>query len=313
MPKALVQGAMLLFVTGVVAPSLSAFVPDSSVTCGPSLAEAIPDRPPGAVDASAFIAEARHLGGEAREALIFDELAAGNVPDFLRQLHPVTFKAGAVSGIETQVIVCVTSDYLALGSDQDFVRVPMGLPTAVSVARHFGFVLPTTKIVDAIYAQAEARLAPEPMTPGPRMTSTDYYSRHNGSVERQRHAEGVLLGALLAGHKKDLVLTNRLRSKPGRVAIYGWHRARDKPIQPLSTVHGADYADYSHGVRLVSVVAYVNGAERPLLDVLDDPQLAPLISKEGRISNASQLARAGDQRAALRVASFREVTAAHDG
>jgi hypothetical protein len=83
-----------------------------------------------------------------------------------------------------------------------------------------------------------------------------------------------------------LVLTNRLLANPDRVAIYGWHEDGGRPIQPLSTVHGARYADYSHGVRLVSAMAYVDGAARPLLDLLEDPRLARLVSDEGPISRA---------------------------
>ncbi len=45
----------------------------------------------------------------------------------------------------------------------------------------------------------------------------------------------VSLGALIASDKKDLVLTNRLRSHLDRVAIYGWHPTGGKPIQSLST------------------------------------------------------------------------------
>ena len=80
-----------------------------------------------------------------------------------------------------------------------------------------------------------------------------------------------------AGHKKDLVLTNRLWQVPDRVAIYGWHRDVDRPIQPLSTVHGARYADYSHGVRLVSDTVYINGRKRPIDEVLGEPALAHLV------------------------------------
>lgn len=40
--------------------------------------------------------------------------------------------------------------------------------------------------------------------------------------------------ALLAGHKKDLVLTRRLVGRPDRVAIYDWHRLDGRPIHPLS-------------------------------------------------------------------------------
>ena len=43
---------------------------------------------------------------------------AGNVPDFLRNLVPVTFTGGGAT-----ITICVAPDYLAVGSDRDFVRV----------------------------------------------------------------------------------------------------------------------------------------------------------------------------------------------
>lgn len=299
----MVNRAVMLFVVALIASPVTASLYDSEHICKPSLTGAIPNRTSDAVDASGFVATARELSGKKREALILVQLMAGNVPGFLRRLHPVTFKGKGKGGAETKITLCVTPDYLAVGSNRDFLRVPLGMNTAMTVAERFGFVLPTPRIVDAIYAQADGHLVPGPMTPGPQMTSTDYFSRHNRLVEQQRHTKGVSLGALLAGHKKDLVLTNRLRRKPGRVAIYGWHRPNGKVIQPLSTVHGAEYADYSHGVRLISVTAYVNGKERALYDVLEDPQLASLISKEGPIPDAAQLAAAKRSTAAMRVAA----------
>ena len=97
------------------------------------------------------------------------------------------------------------------------------------------------------------------------------------------------LGPLTAGHKKDLVLTTRLRRRPGRVAIYGWHRTSGKPIQPLSTVHGARYADYSHGVRFVSPQVMVDGLAHEYFEVLGDPILGPILSNEGGIPGAEGL------------------------
>ena len=79
---------------------------------------------------------------------------------------------------------------------------------------------------------------------------------------------------LVSGHKKDLVITNRLAARPGQLAIYGWHRALSDPIQSLSTVHGAGYADYSHGVRLVSQKAILDGNVRSVYDIQRDPVLA---------------------------------------
>jgi hypothetical protein len=106
-------------------------------------------------------------------------------------------------------------------------------------------------------------------------------------VRAQRQAAAAQPAVLTAGHKKDLVITRQLWSTPGRVAIYGWHRSDGKPIQSLSTVHGARYADYSHGVRLVSQTLFVDGRPARLLDVLADPQLGPLLSDEGPLPQAA--------------------------
>jgi hypothetical protein len=115
---------------------------------------------------------------------------------------------------------------------------------------------------------------------------------------------GAALGELIAGDKKDLVLTNRLRTHLDRVAIYGWHTDNGKPIQSLSTVHGWRYADYSHGARLISTRVFVDGISRSIFDVIQDNRLAPMLSDEGVIGDAIGLietlnARARDAMAAV--------------
>src|SRR5262249_9479567 len=89
--------------------------------------------------------------------------------------------------------------------------------------------------------------------------------------------------------KKDLVLTSALRAKPEQIAIYGWHLSSGHPIQPLSLWHGKHYADYSHGVRLVSQIVLVNGMQRSLYDVMSDPKLAPIVSGAGPIPSSREL------------------------
>jgi hypothetical protein len=121
------------------------------------------------------------------------------------------------------------------------------------------------------------------MLAGPMMRSTAYYRVHNEKIQVQGKALGITDGALVSGHKKDVVMTNLLASNPGRIAIYGWHRLNGQAIQPLSTVHGVCYADYSHGIRLVSETALVDGEKRSLYDLLNDPQFAKAISYEGLI------------------------------
>ena len=257
--------------------------------CNKELASRIPARKAKSPSGSDFVHDIMKLRGPARDAAVAKEVASGNVPGFLRRLTPVQLSGKGARGEALDIVICVTPDYLAVGRDSDYVRVPMGLPTAAALAESFGFLLPTPKMVDAIYQQAEVRLAPSPMTPGAQMESTDYFWRHNQTVEAQRAKAGQGRAALTAGQKKDIVLTTRLRSKVGRVAIYGWHRPSGKPIQPLSTVHGESYADYSHGVRLVSDTAFVNGKKRPLMQLLQDPQIAGILSSEGPISQPDRL------------------------
>jgi hypothetical protein len=71
------------------------------------------------------------------------------------------------------------------------------------------------------------------------------------------------------------------------VAIYGWHRSNGDPIQPLSTVHGEYYADYSHGIRLVSRTAYVNGRAVDLRSAADRRHLCGMLNSDGPLSSAT--------------------------
>lgn len=270
MPVILIAGSALLFSASATATGVPAAFATPPGPCESSTLPQIPDRAVAAASGSQFVERARTLAGTDRDAFILDELLAGNVPDFLRHLAPVTFVAA--QGAEAlSVTVCVLPDYLAVGSNRDFVYVPMGLAAALTVAARFGFALPTARLVDAIYAQAAVKLDPQPLAAGEQMRSTDYFAHHSELIAQQRQVIGVTAGDLTAGHKKDLVLTSRLWDIPGRVAIYGWHRAINHPIQPLSTVHGARYADYSHGIRLVSDTVYINGARRSLAELLSEP------------------------------------------
>ena len=262
--------------------------PVSGNACNQRLTRAIPDRKGSAKPGTSVMANLMRVGGPERDRLIAREILSGNAPKFLQDLVPVEINGRAKDGSKTSLVFCVMPDYLAVGSNRDFVRVPMGLPAAMQIASNFNMMLPTRRMVDQIYRASDLRVSPRPMTPGPQMSSTDYLLRHNATVEGQVKGASARSGALVSGHKKDLVLTNRLNSNRGRVAIYGWHRSNGKAIQPLSTVHGANYADYSHGIRLVSQTAYLNGNPVRLATLFADPAYAELISDEGPI-RAAQL------------------------
>ncbi|MDB5095944.1 MAG: hypothetical protein JWM80_365 [Cyanobacteria bacterium RYN_339] len=246
---------------------------------------ALPPRPADAEGGQAFLDRTAHLSRAEREDAIFQEIAKGNVPDFLRQLKDVNVSIKTADGRTVNATYHVMPDYLAVGSNQDFVRMPMDPITAQRLAERFGCTLPTRKMVDDVYHQATVKLTPSPLPAGPQMMSNDYYRRHQEAVERQRQGLQAPLGELTAGDKKDLIISNAIGQHPGKVIIYGWHQPNGKPIQPLSWIHEASYADYSHGARLVSGTMTVDGREVPVADVLADPQLSRLLSDEGAIKH----------------------------
>ena len=279
------QRSLFVIFICLVAFSLSASPGEhTGVSIQPEqLTRGIPVRAAQDLTGSQFAQYASKMNSQEREEAILEEISKGNLPEFLRKLVPVELRWQLENGQVLTATIFVTPDYLAIGSDSDFLRIPMNLHTAVTVAERFGFVLPTRKMVDAIYLQSRYHLTPQPLPAGPQMRSTEYYSTHNQMIEDQVHAVGAPLGALVSGDKKDVVMSNRLAINLGRIAIYGWHRGPGEPIQPLSTVHGANYADYSHGIRLISQWALINGKLQSIRQLLQNPSTARVLSDEGPI------------------------------
>lgn len=272
----------------LLSPCTVAKVEANESFCTQSQSVRLPARSATALTGSELAARLGGIDDDAREELIRNELLTGNIPQFLRRLQPVELQSD-LDGESTRIIVCVMPDYLAVGSDRDYLLVPMRLQTALAVATRYGFTLPTTALVDAIYAQSAVHLAPKPLPAGPAMRSTPYFLNHDALVRSQRTELDATPGMLISGDKKDLVLTNRLWNHLERVAIYGWHTLDGHPIQPLSTVHGWHYVDYSHGVRLVSTRILINDKPTGLLAALQNTMTARLLSYEGAISGAPDL------------------------
>ncbi|MGE0710088.1 MAG: peptidoglycan-binding protein [Planctomycetota bacterium] len=289
------QGAQRLSVDGVVGPrtvaALDALAGSTPRAPSPTPPRApapppgaggmrsIPPRPANARGGRQVLASTDGMSLAARGRALTQELLAGNLPAFERRLVPLTLSGAGGDGRQHSLTVWVTPDYLAVGDDGDFVRVPLDPLEAQRVADAFGCLLPTARLVDAAWQQAGARLEPAPLPPSAQMQGNDYLRRAEAAVEARR--AGTPLGTLVAGVKKDVVITNRLLSNPRRVAIYGWHRRDGRPWQPLSTVHEDSYADYSHGVRLVSRRVVADGNARDLEQLYRDPTFAPLLSGEG--------------------------------
>ena len=220
---------------------------------------------------------------EEREALTAKELIAGNFPDALRTLVPIRIQAMSPDGQTHTATFYVTNDDLAIGSAEDSVRMPMSPQTAIQVADVFDATLLTTRMSDLVYCAATARLDPRPLTD--KREAVETFLLHHKLIETQLQL--YPRKQLIAGIKKDVVISNRLKEKPHRVAIYGWHKQDGIPIQPLYAGHVDWYVDYSHGIRLVSNRMFVDDAAMSVADVLKDPQLHVLLSNEGPLDVAT--------------------------
>ena len=245
----------------------------------------LPPRPSDAPGGSDLARQLATLPLAERETALLEEVLRGNIPGFLRRMASIKLTA-TIDGKTVTATCFVTPDYLAVGHEDDFLRIPLTPRTAQRLADSVDSSLPTSKIVDAIHAQAPVQLEPSPIAPSEQMTTLKVFAEHDATItaQRVRHLRAHPAGVLVAGHKKDVVLSASLRT--GRVAIYGWHRSDGRPIQPLYGGHRETWVDYSHGIRLVHNNLRIGDRPHRLEDVIGNVKLAPLLSSEGVVAPA---------------------------
>ena len=255
-----------------------------------------------APDGHAYIKMVQDTGFWDMEDLTAKQILSGNVPSALKKFRKITytvtirhkyqsitlegFPDGPVKS-EThkyKVEMWVLPDYLAVGNDEDFVRMPMGPLAAQRVADSLYCSLPTTFLSDRIDEASEGRIEIFPFRPvGDRNMKPLCFEDSNNAINALMRSKGLEFGQFVSGLKKDVVLTTRLENEPGfdrHVAIYGWFHPDGHPQQPLFIRHGNFYSDYSHGIRLIYRTIKINGKEHDLRAVLEDPVLFRLVSKE---------------------------------
>src|SRR5207248_192768 len=110
----------------------------------------IPARPKTAPTGSQFLQIIAPLSAAEREAAVLRELQGGNLPAFLRKMVAISVEIQTKIGRKYTAIYFVMPDYLAIGADDDFFRIPMTPRTAREVARAFDCTLITRKISDDV-------------------------------------------------------------------------------------------------------------------------------------------------------------------
>lgn len=224
-----------------------------------------------------FYQEAMKMQWKQRDSFAVKEILGGNIPIFLLKLIPINISIkDSTTGKIIRATYYVMPDYLSVGTNNNWARIPLTPIAAQVIADSLQCFLPTRKMVNDIYANAAIKLTPVPMYIHRDSTITMW--QHHLIIEGQRKQRK----GLIAGIKKDVVISDLLTrsAKTNRVAIYGWHLPDGKPIQPLYTGHVNWYADYSHGIRLIFRKIKVNGNWMDYTKVMEDPLLKKLLTDE---------------------------------
>lgn len=287
----------------------------------------IPPRAGNAPDGSAVMALPAVAGEKepkagaiwkAREQALFEQIVAGNIPSFLRRMKNIKMRLKDRDNVEHDVEYSVMPDYLAVGSDTDFVTVPLDGVTAQWVADTFGCMLPTAKMVWDIHGQAavQQKVRPRPYAAladkearksvpeaerakydGKDQASTwayvEYSDAMRAAIEAKLQELGLNRQALVSGYKKDVVIGKALETDASKLIFFGgWLRwkAKDGSMREIlqgaaggygqQGPHHARFADYSHGIRLVSHRVVIDGAERSMFEVLADPVLGRMLAHD---------------------------------
>lgn len=221
-----------------------------------------------------------------REEFILRTLTSLPREQVVKTLKPVT--VSKPDG--TKVTYNVMPDYITV----DGMRVPMSGSTAQKVADHFGMNLPTPKMVDEIYQNADVKVSAQPLSGSGTNVNGKQYSgsqvvdqgvgyapfaiNYNDKINKQLADKGYDGNGIVAGFAKDIVPPIK-----GTLGLYGLYDAKGKPIQGGNgqTPHDTKtHSEYGTFVRLVSPtvnVTYPDGKKetKPLGSVYQYARYTP--------------------------------------
>jgi len=98
-----------------------------------------------------------------RDSVAVAAILAGNMPDFLKRFVRINTSITDSSGKTVSAYYFVSPDYVSIGNNDDWARVPLTPMAAQIIADSFHCFLPTRKMVNDIYTQATVKLEPVPM------------------------------------------------------------------------------------------------------------------------------------------------------
>ncbi len=216
-----------------------------------------------------------------RSQRMVERVRSGSVPSFIRDQH---WRWVEVKGAGHTLRYLVAPDYMSIGTADDYLVFGPTPDEGQSIADSYNAIIPSRKMVTDIRNAAQKRMPladvkqpPENIPVGKIETVDAVLAARR--IDRTRSYDPS--AQLVAGHRKDIVVGPNLDGS--RVAIFGGEGGTTSgwAIQPYSTIHGSYYGDYSHGLRLVSRRAFLDGTEVDLASIFTDPALHVLVSDQG--------------------------------
>ena len=185
----------------------------------------------------------------------------------------------------------------------DGVRVNVTPTTQQQIADLLRCILPTAKLYDLMWHLCEHKIEP---LPRPITSSTEAMIQHSLDIDGElADLDPPMPQGLKSTVGKTWIVDNVLAIKPKMACNHGWHFINGRTykgiggnvnpallknpntgqywymIQARGTHHGPSHVDYSQVCVLVSRQCWVDGKERDIHDVLQDPELAPLANHDG--------------------------------
>jgi hypothetical protein len=228
------------------------------------------------------------------EAAVLDAVLDGS--EVAHTWSEVTSDAKGPSGTTHHGVFLMSTDAMKIAG----VRWGMGARLMQQVADVIGALLPTIRLRDLLWLQRGVKLNPVTAS----IVGIPYGS--SKTADMRKYSAMIDDWIAKAGGSgivqttgKPWVLTNALLNHPGMACNFGWHfpgssygglTGEASPAFPNLRVlqgpgfaHGLDQSDFSEVPVFVHRRVVVDGADRDLIDVLADPELAPLASHEGVI------------------------------
>ncbi len=214
------------------------------------------------------------------------QTALEKFPEHSKQREELIVAAVAGGAIDPPTWTTIVSNYQGRRAELEVttdaltilgVRFDVTAEGAQRIADRLHAILPTPRILQLIWEQADVRLAPCTLPSVAEMASTARMIEHSKCVDQRiRGRKGLIVNV-----GKHWVLTNKISERRNLAANYGWFMKGRRPIQTVGTRHDTAHTDYSQVLRLVRPVIRVDGRQVDIRQVGRSPELWGLVSDEG--------------------------------